>query len=597
MTSATDAPSIDRGNGPGDDVTVARALLDQDPNAALRFVDARLPTKPDPQLFRIAAEACRRLGMTKDAEDAELAAIQAGFRLPQLNEAAVAAQDGRDEESRLLIDLFLEQHPDDLLALTMAAERDIHGWQLKRAEERLAVVLGRAPNFLRAIMLLAKYRALEARVQDAIEILEQVVRRKPNNKTVLQYLAELHAEANDHENAAEVYAKVLALDPNDRAMWIIYAQQLRMLARRDESIAAFRKALALDPGNGAAWWGLVNYFASDVSDADVAAMEEALTACLGTPEDRGPLHIALGIVAERKGDFEQAFRYIAEGKRIRLSVHPYSAATASANVDELIGTFTRDRFEAHGAGGYADGSPVFIIGMPRSGTTLLERILGRHSQIEPGGELPIMPRLHEGLRRGSEAGYAQRVAAMGADELTQLGQTYVERSRDYRPLNRARFIDKLNANWLHVGLIRLMLPNARIIDLRRDALDCCWSNYKMLFAEGHIASNDQRDIARFYKDYVRMVEAVDAASPGGILRVRYEELVDDVEGQTRRILDFLGLDFEPDCIDFHLSTSAVATPSSEQVRRPINRDSIGSADPYRQWLGPMIEELGDLARP
>src|SRR5215210_1802411 len=253
MTSATDLPAIDGGASPADDVGTARALLEQDPSAALQFVDARLPAKPDPRLFRIAAEACRRLGLAQDAEDAELAAIQAGFRLPQLNEAAVAAQDGRDEESRLLIDMFLEENPDDLLALTMAAERDIHGWNLERAEERLSIVLGRAPNFLRAIMLLAKYRGLQARVVEAIEILEQVTRRKPNNKTVLQYLAELYAEANDHEKAVELYAKVLALDPNDRAMWIIYAQQLRMLGRREESVAAFRKALALDPNSGAAW--------------------------------------------------------------------------------------------------------------------------------------------------------------------------------------------------------------------------------------------------------------------------------------------------------------------------------------------------------
>jgi hypothetical protein len=188
-------------------------------------------------------------------------------------------------------------------------------------------------------------------------------------------------------------------------------------------------------------------------------------------------------------------------------------------------------------------------------------------------------------------GSADRIAA----ELTRIGELYIRASHDYRSTGKPRFIDKLNYNWSRVGLIRMILPNAKIIDLRRNALDCCWSNFKMMFAEGHIASNDQRDIARFYKDYVRLVEAIDAASPGGILKVRYEELVDAVEGQTRLILDFLGLEYEGECIDFHLSTAAVATPSSEQVRRPINRDSIGSAEPYRQWLGPMIEELGELA--
>ena len=576
-------------------LAAVRDLLDSDPRAALENAETLLSSAPDPRVFRLAAEACRRLGMAHDAEDAELAAIQAGFRVPELNDAAVANQDGRNDESRAIIDRFLEGQPDDLLALTMAAEADIHAWDLERAEQRLRTVLGRAPSFLRAIMLLAKYLVLQARLKEAIEIIEGVIRRKPNNKTALEYLAELHAEANDHEQAVAVYGKVLALDPTDLPMWIIHAQQLRMLGRKEDSIAAFRRALALDPNCGPAWWGLVNYFTAEITAADTRALEQALAAREGTAEDGGPLHIALGILAERRGDVAEAFRHFAEGKRLRATAHPYDSAGASAKVDKLIATSTPERFAAEGSAGFDDVSPIFIIGMPRSGTTLLERILGCHSQIEPGGELPIMPRLHERLRRGSDAGYAERVAALGGDELAGLGRWYVERSLDYRPLNRPRFIDKLNTNWLHVGLIRLILPKARIIDLRRNALDCCWSNFKMLFAEGHIASNDQRDIARFYRDYVRMVETVSAAAPGGILHLRYEDLVDDVEGQTRTILDFLGLDYEPACIDFHLSTGAVATPSSEQVRRPINRDSIGSGEPYRQWLGPMIEELGDLA--
>jgi len=573
-----------------------RDLLDEDPRVALEHAEKLLPSAPDPRVFRIAAEACRRLGLADDAEDAELAAIQAGFRSSELNAAAVANQEGRNDDSRAIVDRFLEDHPDDLLAQTMAAEADIHAWELERAERRLRMVLERAPNFLRAIMLLAKYLVLQARLREAIELVEGVLRRKPGNKTALQYLAELHAEANDHEKAAEVYGKVVEVDPTNLAMWIIYAQQLRMLSRKDESIAAFRRALAVDPHSGAAWWGLVNYFPSAIEPNDVGALGEALSRREGTAEDGGPLHIAIGLLAERSGNPSEAFHHISEGKRLRLMAHPYDSAAASARVDELISLFTKDRFEASGSIGFPDSSPIFIVGMPRSGTTLLERILGCHSQIEPGGELPIMPRLHERLRRGADAGYAERIRAMSAEELTALGEWYVERSRDYRPLGRARFIDKLNSNWLHLGLIRLMLPNARIIDLRRDALDCCWSNFKMLFAEGHVASNEQRDIARYYRDYVRMVGAVDSAAPGGILRVSYEKLVGDIEGETRRILDFLGLDFEPACIDFHLSTAAVATPSSEQVRRPINRDSIGSAQPYREWLGPMIEELGDLAR-
>lgn len=577
-------------------LAAVRDLLDSDPRTALEQAEALLPSTRDPRIFRLAAEACRRLDMTDDAADAELAAIQAGFRVSELNDAAVALQEGLRADSRAILDRFLASQPDDLLALTLAAEADIYDWALERAEERLRAVLERAPTFLRAIMLLAKSLVQQARLKEGISLIEEVIRRKPNNLTTLEYVAELHAEANDREKAAEVYARVITLAPGNLATWIVYAQELRILGRKDESVAAFRRALELDGYSGAAWWGLVNYFPWSVTDSDVATINEALKVRADTPQEAGPLNITLSLLAERGGDHAAAFAHIAEGKRLRLSTHPYDSARASADVDERIRIFDADRFEALGGAGCADDSPIFIVGMPRSGTTLLERILSGHSHIEAGGELPIMPRFHERLRRGSDAGYIERVTALAAADFTQLGQAYVDRSRDYRPLGKPRFIDKLNSNWLHVGLIRLMLPNARIIDLRRDALDCCWANFKMLFAEGSIASNDQRDIARFYQDYVGLVEAVSAASPGGILHLRYEDLVDDVEGRTREILDFLGLDFEPDCLDFHLSTTAVATPSSEQVRRPINRDSIGSADPYRQWLAPMIEELGDLAR-
>jgi tetratricopeptide (TPR) repeat protein len=572
-----------------------RDLLDQDPRAALEHAEKLLPAAPDPRFFRIAAEACRCLGMAGDAEDAELAAIQAGFRIPELNEAAVAQHEGRYEDSRETLDHFLEKHPDDLLALTMAAEADMQHWELERGEERLRQVLRRAPSFLRAIMLLAKCLVLQARLKDGIAIIDEVILRKPNNKTSLEYVAELHAEANDHERAADVYRRVVALDTGNLPMWIIYAQQLRMLGRKDDSVAAFRRALELDPNSGAAWWGLVNYFPSEITDSDIAGVERALSVRGDTAEDGGPLRVTLGILAERRGDFAEAFRQVSTGKQLRWAAHPYDSERASAKVDELTEALTPEHFQTHASNGFRDDSPIFIIGMPRSGTTLLERILGCHSGIEPGGELPIMPRLAERLRRGTDSRYAESILSMTGDELTQFGSRYVERSRDYRPLDRPRFVDKLNSNWLNAGLIRLVLPNAKIIDLRRNALDCCWSNFKMLFADGAVASNDQRAIASYYRDYVRMIDAIDASAPGGILRVRYENLVDDIEGETRRILDFLGLAFEPQCIDFHLSTAAVATPSSEQVRRPINRDSIGSAEPYRQWLGPMIEALGDLA--
>jgi tetratricopeptide (TPR) repeat protein len=566
-------------------------LLGHYPAVALQQAQTLLRSGPDPRAFELAAAALRRLGRQADAEQAELSAIKASFAVQELDRAAVAAHDGFVDKSRSMIERFLEKQPDNLLAMTMAAEIDIEEWRLERAEKRLLAVLERAPSFLRSIMLLGKCLTNQARLKEAAAVVEDVVQRKSDNVTALRNLGQLHAEANQHEMAAEIERRVLEVDPTLIDMWIIYAQHLRMLGRKADAKHAFRRALAIDPNNGAAWWGLTNYFSSDIEDGDVEAIGRALANRSTDPQDGGPLHIALSIVEERRGNYAEAFRHVAEGKKLRRQAHPYDAAAEAEQVDERIRTFTPERFAGLSDVGCPDSSPIFIIGMPRSGTTLLERILSRHSQIEAGGELPILPRLEERLRHEDGRSSPARIAA----ELTRIGERYIEASRDYRISDKPKFIDKLNYNWSRVGLIRTILPNARIIDLRRDALDCCWSNFKMMFAEGHLASNDQRDIARFYRDYVRLVEAIDAASPGGILKMRYEELVNDPEAQTRRILDFLGLEYEDACMDFHLSTDAVATPSSEQVRRPINRDSIGSSLPYRQWLGPMMEELGEEA--
>ena len=592
MTSSDAAQTVQTRGGSYEEALLnGHRLLAQHPAVALQQAEALLRAGPEPRAFQLAAAAFSRLGKIGEAEQAELSAISASFAIRELDDAAVAGHEGRLAEAEAMLEQFLGQRPGNLLALTMAAELDIDNWRLERAEERLRTVLGRAPSYLRAIMLMAKCVSSQARLQDAIDVLAGVLKRKPDNQVALLNLAQSYTEANQQEKAAEAYGRLLELDPRNVDVTIIHAQVLRMLGRKKDARIAFRRALELDPDSGAAWWGLANYFPSAVTDADVRVMEEALAKRSDSSLDGGPLHVALGVLAERRGDYPEAFRHISAGKQLRASADPYDAAAESAAIDEQIGTFTPDRFAALAGAGCPDTAPVFVIGMPRSGTTLLERILSRHSKIEAEGELPILPRLIERLRHdvGSRSGIP------AADELTRIGERYIRASRDYRTSDKPHFIDKLNYNWSRVGYLRMILPNAKIIDLRRNALDCCWSNFKMMFAEGHTASNDQRSIARFYRDYVRLVDAVDTAAPGGILKVRYEDLVDDVEAQTRRILDFLGLDFEPACLDFHLASEAVATPSSEQVRRPINRDSIGSAQPYREWLGPMIEELGDLA--
>lgn len=593
MTTSSEPAVRTEGGTYAEGLANGRDLLGEHPDVALQQAETLLRVNAAPSAFALAAEALRRLGRGTEAEQAELSGIKASFAVRELDKVAVLGRDGRHAEAQRELERFLQAEPDNLLALTMAAEVDITKWHLESAKTRLQRVLERAPSFLRAIILMIDCLRLQARLKEAIALAESVVARKSDNVVALRRLADLLAEGNRHEEAAGIYGRILDLDESDVEATLLHAHQLRMLGRADESRASFRRALAIDPNFGAAWWALAYYYPSSISSEDEQEIEQAAREGADNRRNAGALHIALGLLADRRGDREQAFGYISEGKKLRSSMQSDStSAAAGAGLDGIIDSLTPERYSALEGAGYASDAPIFIIGMPRSGTTLLERILGRHSQIEATGELPVIARLFS----AHSAGSMEHMASLDANELKKLGSDYIERSADYRFTDKPHFIDKMNSNWSRAGVIRMMLPNARIIDLRRDALDCCWSNFKMMFAEGISAGSDLRALGRLYRDYVRMVDAVDRAAPGGILKVSYEDLVNDVESETRRIFDFLGLEYEPDCINFHLSREAVATPSSEQIRQPINRKGIGSAEPYRQWLGPLIDELGELAR-
>lgn len=528
---------------------------------------------------------------------AELAAIRASFANPALQNAARAQQEGRSGAAKAIAEQFLRENPGDLLAMTIAAEAAQNLGEFDTAETMLREVLDRIPGFLRASMLLAKGLTTQLRLREAILVAEEALEQDPANPMVLRFLARLRADAGDVEETITLYDRLLTQSDANSGDWVTYAQFLRVLGRKDESLAAFRRALELDPQLGSAWWGLSYYFPDAIDESDVDTIETALTQASDGAPGTGLLHIALSVVADRRGDHEAVFRAVARGKRLQVGSQPADPDILSAKIDRAIGDYTPELFAAKASAGATDPAPIFIVGMPRSGSTLTERILGRHSLIEATGELQVMPRLVEGLRRrvGPDRNYSSLLASLPSEELTELGQWYLDRSREFRRTDKPHFVDKLNVNWVHVGLIRLILPNAKILDVRRNALDCCWSNFKLLFGDGY--ANDLRDLGRYYRDYVRLVEHVARISPGAILPVRYEGIVDDIESATRRMLEFIGLDFEPECVDFHLSTDPVATPSSEQVRRPLNREGIGASKPYLRWLGPLIEELGPLADP
>jgi tetratricopeptide (TPR) repeat protein len=571
-------------------------LLERDPAAALKQAETLVRQRKDARVYRLAAAACRKLGMKADAEGAELGAIEASLAEPEMKRAALEEVEGNSAEALKIARQFLRIHPDDLLAMTVTAEAAINLWDLEQAEELLRAVRQRAPTFLRASMLLATCLIKQVRMGDALAVLDEVVMRKSTNVAALTFLAQSRATVGDIEEAVSIYERLLSLDQRRVEWWVQAGQHYRALGRREDAIGALRKALSLEPFDASAWWTLANYYTTEIEGRDVATINQALTERTGTPQE-GSLQLALGLVADREGKHSEAFDHFVEGKKIRLAHQPHDPDRVSAGVNSVIELFTPNFFRRRKAAGWQDPSPIFIVGLPRSGTTLVERVLGRHSVIEGAGELQIVPRLAELARRKADNpdDYAAMLETMSDEQLAWVGERYIVASRDFRRTDKPKFIDKANLNWMQIGLILLALPDAKVIDVRRNAVDCCWANFKMLFAEGYPAANDLRHVGQFYRDYVRLFDAVKAAAPNRILSVRYEDVVEDLEGQTRHMLDFLGLDFEPQCLDFHLAEGAVATASSEQVRRPLNREGIGSAEPYRQWLGPLIEELGPLA--
>jgi tetratricopeptide (TPR) repeat protein len=370
---------------------------------------------------------------------------------------------------------------------------------------------------------------------------------------------------------------------------------LKTVGRQEDSIAAYRRALSVEPTLGEVWWSLANLKTVKFDAADLAAMQAALATDGLSDEDRFHLDFALGKAFDDAREVERAFAHYAAANALRRKSLDYDPATVTQHVDRIIARFTPDFVDARRGQGHPAADPIFILGMPRAGSTLIEQILSSHSMIEGTMELPDLPAiaLREG-RGGGPAGWVEAIADMAPGRLAELGAEFIERTRVQRKTDKPFFIDKLPNNWLYTGLIHLILPNAKIIDARRHPLDCCFSNFRQHFAKGQAFSYDLGDMGHYYADYVRAMAHVDAVLPDRLHRVIHEALVADPEAEVRALLTYLGLPFEPACLSFHENTRAVRTASSEQVRRPINRDGMDQWKPYEAWLGPLKTGLGDL---
>lgn len=406
--------------------------------------------------------------------------------------------------------------------------------------------------------------------------------------------AHLSGTLGRHEEEIAILRDLIAAEPGMPSLHVSLAHALKTLGRRDEAIAATRAALALNRDYGKAWWVLAEFKTYRFSDSEVAAMEAALARPL-SEADRLNVHFALGRAREQRGEAEAAFAHFAAGNAIRIASAPSNAAALGTRVDRAIDLFTSAFFADRQGFGHDSDEPIFVLGLHRSGSTLIEQILAGHSQIEATAELPIIGQLMGAVGRDrSLAGGTplEKLATLDSGRARALGADYLRQARDYRATDKPRFVDKMPANWLHVGFIRLILPNATIVDARRHPLAAGFSNFRQNFDQGANWSYSLESIGRYYRDYLRLMRHFDRVLPGHVHRVIHERLVEDFEPEVRRLLDHVGVDFEPGVLDFHRSKRPVRSASAEQVRQPLSREGLDQWRAFEPWLGPLKAALG-----
>lgn len=502
---------------------------------------------------------------------------------PRLHAAVAALLDGEESRERLLREYGLD--PDDAAAAGLIAEIGI---KLKRSAAAVALLEG-------ALTLAPAYRPLRFRLAEAMHRAErdeealaaiQPLAAEPAPMVVRALRGAILMQLGREDAALDDLAAVAEAEPDRATSWLAHGHALRAIGRRDEAIAAYRRALAIEPMLADAWWSIADLKTASLGADDVAAME-ALSDDAALPASvRSQAEFALGRAREDAGDHGRAFAHYRAANALRRSIEPYDEAAHRSFVRRMIETTDEAFFAAHAGSGNLASGPIFVVGMPRSGSTLVEQILASHSQVEGLSELPTITNLARAI-----PDYPAGLVDLSPDSLMRLGSEYLAATRARQRTDARHTIDKFPGNAFHAALIHLILPNARIVDVRRDPRDSCVSLYAQSFAGGQSYSYDLGDLGRYYARYVALMDHFDRVLPGRIFRLGYESLVDDLEGETRRLLAFCGLDFEPGTLRYFAHERAVRTASSEQVRQPIYRNSVGRWRRFEPWLEPLQQGL------
>ncbi len=562
---------------------------------ALRNAAQRQPDSPD--AWRMLADTLDAQGDACAADEARARYLKAVTKDPRLMKAAAALVANELPTAEALLRAHLSAAPTDIAALRMLAEVAGRLRRYADAQVLLERCLELAPSFNAARHNLATVLNRQGKAAEALPHVERLAAQEPRNPGYRTLRAAVLANLGSYSESISIYEAFLQEFPQHARIWMSYGHSLKTAGRAHDCVAAYRRAIQIEPTLGEAFWSLANLKTFRFGEDEVAAIGKALSRDDLTDEDRLHFEFALGKALEDRGSYEQSFSHYASGNALRRKHHHYDADEHSAYVRRCMQVYTAELLSERSGWGDPAPDPIFVVGMPRSGSTLLEQILASHPLVEGTMELPTLPAIVldlAGRREQAEFRYLDSVAALSRDELRALGARYLAGARAYRKTDAPYFIDKMPNNCLHAGLIQLILPNAKIIDARRHPLGCCFSGFKQQFARGQNFSYGLTDIGRYYHDYVQLMAHFDAVRPGKVHRVYYEQMIENTEVEVRRLLEYCGLPFEESCLRFYENTRAVRTASSEQVRKPIFREGVDHWRHFEPWLGPLKQALGPV---
>ena len=577
---------------------------------AMNQVDAALNSYSQAVLINPALEASIRcqIEILREVNRADLALRLADLEKdltelratpPPLIAVTDLISQGKLVKAEKLCKAFMIKNPKHIEGMRLLADIAVRLGVLEDAEFLLETAVKFSPLSTKPridyIQVLRKQQKYEAALSHAKVLIEQ----EPKNPQFQSVFAVESMQSGDYDTALRTFDSILKILPEEPATLTSRGNALKTQGKKEEAIDSYRRAIKKYPAHGEAYYSLANLKLFTFTDTEIAAMESQEQNPGVSHMARIYLDFALGKAYEDMGDYDKAFSYYERGNSFKRSQSRYVSEDLTAEFKAQAEVFSQSFVQIQTDSGFDAPDPIFIVGLPRSGSTLLEQILASHSKVDGTMELPNILSLAQKLRRGDKMSgtshYPSVLKTMDAESLRSFGEAYINDTRVHRG-QAPFFIDKMPNNFRHIGLINLILPNAKIIDARRHPMGCCFSAFKQLFHEGQEFSYGLKEVGTYYKDYVDLMDHWDEVLPGKVLRVQYEEVVADLETQVRRILDYCELDFEESCVSFYQTDRAVRTPSSEQVRQPIYKSGVeqwknfeGNLDPLKQALGPVLK--------